>query len=49
MRHVKTREFTVVGSTSSSRFEAHADLFILSMKGIFDPYVPQPFGKKLIF
>ena len=27
-----------VGSTSPSRFEAHAGLFRLLMKGIFDPY-----------
>ena len=28
-----------VASSSTSRFEAHAGLFRLSMKGIFDAYV----------
>ena len=28
----------IVASTSPSCFEAHADLFRLLMKGIFDPY-----------
>ena len=39
MRHVKTRDFMVVVSTSSSHFEAHAGLFRLLMKEIFDAYV----------
>ena len=34
---------------SSSCLEAHAGLFTLSMKGIFDAYVVLHFGKKLIF
>ena len=36
-----------VASTSPSHFEAHADLFRFSMKGIFDAYLP--FGQKSIF
>ena len=31
--------YRIVASTSPSRIEAHADLFRLLMKGIFDPYV----------
>ena len=38
-----------VASTSPSNFEAHAGLFRLPMKGIFDAYVLRPFGKKFIF
>ena len=38
-----------VASTSPSNFEAHAGLFRLPMKGIFDAYVLSPFGKKFIF
>ena len=32
-----------------SRLEAHAGFFRLLMKGIFDPYVLQPFDEKYIF
>ena len=35
-------------STTPSRFETHAGLFRLLSKGIFDAYVPSPFGKKFI-
>ena len=38
-----------VASTSLSCFEAHAGLFRLLMKGIFDDYVLRPFGKKFTF
>ena len=38
-----------VMSSSPSHIEAHAGLFILLMKGIFDHYVLWPFDKKLIF
>ena len=41
--------YRIVVSSSSSRIEAHAGLFRLLMKGIFDPYVLLPFDKKLIF
>ena len=41
--------YRIVASTSPSRIEAHAGLFRLLMKGIFDPYVLWPFDKKLIF
>ena len=30
--------YRIVASTSSSHFKAHAGLFRLLMKGIFDPY-----------
>ena len=36
----------VLSTTSPSRFEAHAGLFILVMKGILDAYVLRPFDKK---
>ena len=35
-------------STTPSRFEAHAGLFRMLMKGIFDAYVLSPFGEKFI-
>ena len=41
--------YRIVASTSPSRIEAHAGLFRLLMKGIFDPYVLWPFDKELIF
>ena len=41
--------YRIVASSSPSRIEAHAGLFRLLMKGIFDPYVLWPFDKKLIF
>ena len=31
--------YRIVASSSPSRIEAHAGLFRLLMKGIFDPYV----------
>ena len=36
-------------SSDTSRFEAHAGLFRLSIKGIFDAYVLWPFDKNFIF
>ena len=36
-------------SSNTSRLEAHAGLFRLLMKGIFEPYVLWLFEKKLIF
>ena len=44
-----TAIYRKVASSSPSRIEAHAGLFRLLMKGIFDPYVLWPFDKKLIF
>ena len=41
--------YRIVASSNPSRIEAHAGLFRLLMKGIFDPYVLWPFDKKLIF
>ena len=41
--------YRIVASSSPSRIEAHAGLFRMLMKGIFDPYVLRPFDKKLIF
>ena len=38
-----------VASSILSRSEAHAGLFRLSMKGIFDPYLLRPFDKTFIF
>ena len=38
-----------VASSNTSRFEAHTGLFRLSMKGIFDLYVPWPFRKSFIY
>ena len=38
-----------VTSSNTSCLEAHAGLFRLLMKGIFDPYVLGPYDKKLIF
>ena len=38
-----------VASSNTSRFEAHAGLFRLSMKGILDDYVLLPIGKNFIF
>ena len=38
-------EYRIVESTSPSCIEAHAGLFRLLMKGIFDPYVLWPFDK----
>ena len=38
-----------VVSSNTSCLEAHADFFRLLMKGIFDPYVLQPFDEKYIF
>ena len=38
-----------VASSNMSRLEAHAGFFRLLMKGIFDPYVLQPFDEKYIF
>ena len=35
----KSLGYFIVASTSPSCFEAHAGLFRLLMKGIFDPYV----------
>ena len=32
-------KYCIVANTSPSRFEAHAGLFRLSMKGIFNDYV----------
>ena len=42
-------KYRIVASSIPSRIEAHADLFRLLMKGIFDPYVLWPFDKKSIF
>ena len=42
-------DYRIDASTSPSCFETHIGLFILPMKGIFDPYVLWPFDKKLIF
>ena len=44
-----TFDYRIVASTSPSRFEAHAGLFRLLMKVIFDAYVLWPFSKKIIF
>ena len=41
--------YRIVASTSPSRFEAHAGLFRLSMKGIFDAYVLWTFDQKIFF
>ena len=41
--------YSIVASTSPSRFEAHAGHFRLLMKGIFDAYVLWPFDKKSFF
>ena len=38
---VLATNYHIVASTSLSRFEAHAGLFRLLMKVIFDAYVPQ--------
>ena len=38
-----------VVSSNTSHLEAHAGIYGLLMKGIFDAYVLWPFGKKLIF
>ena len=38
-----------VASSNTPCLEAHAGFFRLFMKGIFDPYVLWPFGKKLVF
>ena len=35
--------YRLVLSTRPSRFEAHAGIFRLLMRGIFDPYVPVTF------
>ena len=37
-----------VASSNTFRLEAHAGIFRLLMKVIFDPYVLCPFDKKLI-
>ena len=37
-----------IASSNTSRLEAHAGIFRLLMKGIFDPYVLLPFDLKLI-
>jgi hypothetical protein len=37
-----------VASSKTSHLEANAGFFRLLMKGIFDPYVLQPFDTKLI-
>ena len=44
--HHNKMKYRKVASCNTSRLEAHAGLFRLLMKGIFDPYVP--FDKKLI-
>ena len=41
--------YRIVASRSTSRLVTCLGLFRLLMKGIFDPYVLWPFGKKLIF
>ena len=38
-----------VASSNTSHLEAHAGFFRLLMKGIFNPYVLWPFGKKIDF
>ena len=40
--------YRIVTSSSPSRIEAHAGLFRLLVKGIFDPYVLWPFDKNMI-
>ena len=42
-------KYRKVASSNTSRFEAHALLFRLYMKGNFDAYVLWPFGKKFFF
>ena len=42
-------EYRKVASSNTSRFEAHAGLFKLLMKGIFDAYVLWPFDQKCVF
>ena len=37
-----------IASSNTSCLEAHAELFRLLIKGIFDPYVLEPFDKMLI-
>ena len=41
--------YRIVASRSTSRLVTCLGLYRLLMKGIFDPYVLWPFGKKLIF
>ena len=41
--------YCVVVSTSPSHLEAHAGLFRMHMKGIFDAYVLWPFDKSFVF
>ena len=48
-KHPEFFSYRIVASSSPSRIEAHAGLFRLLMKEIFDPYVLWTFDKKLIF
>ena len=39
--------YLIAASSNSSRLEAHAGIYRLLMKGIFDAYVLWPFDKKI--
>ena len=43
----KKNEYSIVASTSPSRFEAHAGLFRFLMKGIFDAYLMHTLWQKV--
>ena len=45
----KRLRYRRVASSNTSRFEAHAGLLRLSVKGIFNAYVRWPFGRNFIF
>ena len=47
-RNASESEYHKVASPNTSCLEAHAGFFRLLVKGIFNPYVPCPFDKKLI-
>ena len=41
--------YHIVANSDTSRLEAHAGIYRLLMKGIFDAYVLLPFEKKIDF